>query len=200
MSPGDDERRPGRGGEPSSRLEGRPQDTASVGQATAWHAETIGSADAEVAVLGALLHVGGSGRRIAAELEPEDFTDPRCRLVLAAIRGCIARREPPCPVAVLAELRRTGHERSFLADRSAGVLLADLYAAVPIPASAAVYLRAVVEHRARRRVVEAADRLAQAAGALALDELHELVRSEAAAVEQQFARLDGAAAANRRAA
>lgn len=155
----------------------------------------IGCREAEVALLGALLHIGGTfdGRvLVLTMLEPEDFVDPRHRLVLDGIRGCIGRQVPPDPVAVLAELRRTGRERSFLADRSAGVFLADLYAGAPVPQSARHYWRSVVEHRARRRVVEASTRLLQAAGDVPLDDLRELIRTEAQGVNQVFDRLDGA--------
>lgn len=143
----------------------------------------VGCPEAEAAVLGCVLHLpAGQARALVDRLEVEDFADPRHRGVLAAARALLQRGEPADPVTVLGELRRCGLEASFAADRSAGVFLVDLYAAAPAVASAGHYLRVVLEHGWRRRVLEAGVRLQQAAGQSAVEDLHQLVCDELGAI------------------
>lgn len=123
----------------------------------------------------------------------DDFVDPRHRLVLTGVRGCVARGIAPDPVAVLGELRRLALEPSFLDDKSSGVVLADLYAAALVPESATHYLRIVVEHSFRRRVAEAGERLARVAGTASLEDLRDLrdlLDSEWLALHSHFGRID----------
>lgn len=142
----------------------------------------IACSEAESAVLGALLLLGAKGATVATSIEVEDLADPRHRAVLGCVHTLLAAGIAPDQVAVLGELRRSGAARSMTADRSAGVFLADLVAAVPAPASAGHYARIVREHSARRRVAEAACRLDQLAGTAGLDVLTETVAAELRAV------------------
>jgi replicative DNA helicase len=152
--------------------------------------DAIGCPEAEAAVLGCLLRMPhGEADALAAQLEPEDFTDPRHRVVLQAVTSLLVDGATPDPVTVLGELRRTGAERSMTCDRSAGVYLAELLAAAPAVVNAGHYARVVVEHRARRRLHEAADRLAQAAGTVSLDTVREVALDEWTALLAQLDRI-----------
>ncbi len=152
--------------------------------------DTIGCPDAEAAVLGCLLrmplHDAGA---LAGHLEPEDFVDPRHRVVFGAVVDLLADGVTPDPVTVLGELRRSGAERSMTCDRSAGVFLGDLLASAPAMFSAGHYARVVVEHRARRRLHEAAARLSQAAGAASLATVREVALDEWTAILGQLDRV-----------
>lgn len=143
---------------------------------------TVGCPEAEAAVLGALLMLGAKGADVAAGLEPEDFTDPRHRAVFGAVGELLEQGAATDAVIVLGHLRRSGAERSMTADRDAGVFLADLVTAAPVATCAPYYARIVVEHAARRRLVETAERLGQLAGTARLEVLAETVREEYAAV------------------
>lgn len=139
----------------------------------------IGCREAEAAVLGCVLQLPADEAAVLADrLEVEDFVEPRHRAVLAAARALLLRHEPADPITVLGELRRTGLEASFTADRAAAVYLTDLLNAAPVLGSAGHYLRVVLEHRYRRRVLEAGERLQQAAGSSDLEDLHRLVATE----------------------
>ena len=151
---------------------------------------TVGCLEAEAATLGALMRLPlHEADELAAQLEPEDFTDPRHRVVLAAFVSLLAEDVEPDPVTVLGELRRTGAERSMTCDRSAGVFLADLLEASPAAVNAGHYARVVIEHRARRRLSEAAERLGQLAEASSLETVREVVLDEWAAVLGQLDRV-----------
>lgn len=151
---------------------------------------TVGCVEAEAAVLGALMRLPlNDADELAARLEPEDFTDPRCRAVLAALVSLLAEDVEPDPVTVLGELRRAGHERCWTADRSAGVYLFDLLAAAPAAVNAGHYARVVIEHRARRRLHEAAERLGQLAGTASLATVREVALDEWTAVLGQLDRV-----------
>jgi replicative DNA helicase len=153
-------------------------------------AVTVGCVEAEAAVLGALMRLHTSeADALAAQLVPEDFIDPRNRAVLGAIVGALADHVQPDPVTVLGELRRAGHERCWTADRSAGVYLFDLLAAAPTAVNARHYARVVVEHRARRRLHEAAERLGQLAGTASLTTVREIALDEWTAVIGQLDRV-----------
>lgn len=153
-------------------------------------APTLALPEAETAVLGCLMGlVATDAEPVMEMLTEEDFTDPRHRLIHGAIRAVLDTGAVQAdPVLVLAELRRSGAERSFLADRAAAVYLADLLAAVPVYLSAGYYARAVIEHSARRRVIEAADRLHQLAGSDDLAHVEKVARAELFAVLGAFGR------------
>jgi len=151
--------------------------------------DTIGSVEAEAAVLGAVLRLPAAAARPTVDLlEIEDFTDPRHRAVLVAAQSLLASDVPADHVALVGELRRTGVEKCFTADRSAGVYLLDLDRAAPAPTCAGHYARVVLEHRARRRIAEAGQRLQQAAGTSALADLHALLWTELRDAERHLGR------------
>lgn len=141
--------------------------------------DALACPEAESAYLGCLMrlphHLAADG---AALLDDSDLTDPVHRLVLAGIRAALAEGVDPDPVTVLGALNRIGLAGRFLADRCAAVVVAEVYAAPPVPAASAHYRRVVQEAAWRRRVVEAATRLTQVAGTASTDALAELVRSE----------------------
>jgi replicative DNA helicase len=150
----------------------------------------IGCLEAEVAVLGCLLHLSAAeGASLAETLQDEDFTDPRHRAVLQAARTCLDEGAPADPVTVLGELRRSGAERSFTADRSAGVFLTELLQACPSETMAGWYARIVVEHAVRRRVLEAAQRVVQVVGEGAFEVVTSLALAEWTAIVQQLDRV-----------
>jgi len=156
--------------------------------------QLIGDPRAEVALLGAVLIAAEAGcARAAAVLgdaRPDDFTDPRHELVATAVRALLDRGVPPDAVVLLAELRRTGAASWFVADRAAGVFVADLVAACPAVAMAEHYRAQLVEATTRRRAVQAAGRVKQAAeGAGNLADLCALVDREMAAVRAAVRRV-----------
>lgn len=152
--------------------------------------DVVGCVEAEAAVLGCLLHLAPSeAGALVEQLEVEDFTDPRHRSVFEAAVSCLTAGAPADPVTVLGQLRRAGTERSMTCDRSAGVFLADLLESAPFTTAAGHYARVVVEHRARRRLVEAADRLGQCAGTVPLDTVREVALTEWAALIRQLDRV-----------
>lgn len=127
----------------------------------------IGCLEAERAFLGCLL--GLQSRSVIApylaQVEARDFTDARNAATLAVIRTVI--EQPPHladPVLVVGELRRTGLEKCFTADRAAAVYLADLLEAPGSWGSVGAYLRILIEHRVRREVETFGVRLQQLAG------------------------------------
>ncbi len=155
---------------------------------------TIGSALAEAATLGCLLRAPlAQGRALLALLREDDWTDPRHRAVFLAARTLLQGGVPADPVTVEGQLRRSGTEKAHTADKSAAVFLVELCQAAPALSSAGHYARVVLEHTYRRRLQQAAVRLQDAAGALDLDELHDLVLEEVRVVEEQRQRVAGAA-------
>ncbi len=151
----------------------------------------IGCLEAEQAVLGCLLSLPvDEAKATAWRLRTGDFTDPRHRLVFEAVGDCLLGDVPADPVTVLGELRRMGAESSMTADKSAGVFLADLMAAAPAVTSAGHYACVVVEHSARRRLAEAAERLAQIAGTGPLDTVREVMATEWTDLFAAFHRID----------
>jgi replicative DNA helicase len=155
---------------------------------------TVGCPEAEAAVLGALLRMPHPDAvALADRLEPADFVDPRHRAVFGAVTDLLAEGVTADPVTVLGELRRSGAERSMTADRSAGAFLADLLAAAPAVPSAGHYARVVIEHRARRRLHEAAERLSQVAGAACLTTVREVALDEWTAIIGQLDRVTAGA-------
>ncbi len=148
-------------------------------------ARVIGCRDAEAAFLGAILHLPADRTRLLlADLELEDFAVPQHRAVLVAARALATAGVAPDPIAIEGEMRRRGLEQSLTDDRNAAVFLFDLAVAAPHVTSAGHYRRIILEHRYRRRVQEAGERLAQAARSTALTDLAELVLDELRATQR----------------
>jgi replicative DNA helicase len=156
--------------------------------------DTIGCPDAEAAILGCLLRLRwAEAGALSDQLVPTDFVDPRHRAVFEAVIALVLDGTSPDPVTVLGELRRTGAERSMTCDKSAGVYLADLLAAAPAAVNGGHYARVVVEHRARRRLYEAGERLQQLAGTVPFPTVREVALDELAAVLAQVDRVSSEA-------
>jgi replicative DNA helicase len=153
----------------------------------------IGCTEAEAALLGALLLSGDPQRIAAGRVDVDDFAEPRHRVMLGAIRGLHAAGRPVDPITVLGQLRTSGVASSFTGSRSAGVFIADVAAACPIPANADYYAAIVLEHSARRRIREAALRLEQASGTSGLDALSAMVLEELVAIAAALRRASVAA-------
>ncbi len=132
----------------------------------------IGDLGAERAVVGCLL-LGDmpTVRDVLDRLSDDDLTDPRLVLIVKAVRQLVDFGIRPDPVTVEGQLRRTGASRSFTADRSCAVTIADTAAAPPSVGSATHYLTIVIEHAWRRQVEVAGIRLQQVAGTTSLDVL-----------------------------
>jgi len=119
----------------------------------------------------------------AADLvQYEDLADPRLRVVLQLVRDVAADGVAPDPVAVLAHARRTAAVSTTHATKQLAELLADLYAAVPLPGSVAVYAAGVLDAALRSRCALLGERIAQIAESAALAELVRVVGAEVLAV------------------
>ncbi len=158
-------------------------------------APLIACPEAERELVGALLAgIPDDARPVLDRLADDDLTVEACRLTVAALRRLLEGGAPDLgPVAVLGELRRTGEIASTalgLGDGAAGVLLASLYGAAPVPLAAGHRLRIVQEHAARRRVQAAGLRLCRVAESGALAGVAELVAGESAAALQALSRVD----------
>ena len=142
----------------------------------------------EPAYVGAVLLVDLLTARAAlARVQDDDLGDHRLRVVLGLARRLVAEGVAPDPVAVLARARADG-DVTGAAVAALALLLHDLAAGVPVPASVMYYAAAVLDDAVRRRVGEAAARLGQAADGESMASLLELVDREAAAVRELAAR------------
>jgi len=120
---------------------------------------------AERAAVGALLLLPlGDVLDVLALLADDDPGDPKVRFVLRMVREVATAGDRPDAAAVWRHAQATGAVRTTRLG-ALGALLAELTNAdtVPVPLSARANATAVVEAAVRRRVVEAADRLRQAA-------------------------------------
>lgn len=139
----------------------------------------MNDACAESAVLGCLLNASLSvARDLVALLVSEDFTEPRHRAVFDAVRLCVQEGTAPDPVVVLARLREQSEVVMDSASSSAGPFLVGLMQSAPSLGSGNHYAKAVLRDSFRRRVRQAGERLAQAAGSGSVDALLDLMRQE----------------------
>lgn len=112
--------------------------------------------DAERVVLGALM---SGGRLGDAPVSSPDFYRPAHSIIFEAIEALSRAGKPADPVAVLDELRRGGQ----LGKTGGAPYLHSCIEAVPSVANAGHYAAIVREHAARRRLIEHAERIRQAA-------------------------------------
>ena len=131
----------------------------------------VAAAEAEKALVGAMLVDPRPLDLLDLLVDATDFTLPAARTVVAAIRRLVAAGAPVDPVTVLSELRRAGESVTVAGQTDAGLLLIEYAEASPVPSAARYYLQAVVEASVRRQLLEMGTRLAQMAGSSALDSL-----------------------------
>lgn len=117
--------------------------------------------EAERAVLGAILLNPTVASQLLTILKPHHFYRPWHGQLLEAAQALHTGGRPVDPIAVHAELRRRGNHGE--PGRNSGVLIHDLLAAVPVTASGPHYAQIVLEHAARRRLVQAGVKLVQLA-------------------------------------
>lgn len=121
------------------------------------------SAEAEKAVLGAILRFPESLYQVADTLTPDDFYIPAHQIVYDAAVNLSNALQPIDPVTVSDALQRTGD-----LNRIGGALfLSDLTDAVPSAATIEHYAKTVTEHAARRALIRAARYITEQATATA---------------------------------
>lgn len=121
--------------------------------------------EAEEALLGALLINPEAYFEVAQILKAEDFFLLRHRWIWEAIARLHEQRRPVDVLTVAEELNRSGH----LADVGGPAYLTALTAKVPSSLHAETYARLVEEAAVRRRMLDAAERIAQLAYQRGLD-------------------------------
>ncbi len=140
--------------------------------------------DAEVAFVGSLLHLPARTAADALALvTPEDFGDPQVAVIADVCHRLAASGIDSDPVVVLAYIQRHAVVTGVDATRAAALLIAEVYAACPLPAAWPVYAAAVLDGSLRRRCTVLATRVGQAAAGDSLDTLLALVGTELAAVQ-----------------
>ena len=116
---------------------------------------------AERAVLGAILLNPSVADQVLPHLRPGHFYRPWHGQVLHSAQVLHNSRRPVDPVTVHAELARRGVRGE--AGRNCGVLIHDLISSVPVTTSGPHYAQIVLEHAARRRLIQAGTKLIQLA-------------------------------------
>lgn len=135
---------------------------------------------AEQCVLGGLMQ--GAGIEDLGDLSAGDFYRPAHKVIFDALSTLIGAGKPADPVAAMDELRRSGRLAALGDDP--GNYLHECYAARLGPGQVGYYAGIVRELAERRRLIESADRVRQAAARL--EEPIEVVR-EMAAQQAQLA-------------
>jgi len=139
--------------------------------------------DPEAAYVGALLWLPvDSATRAAGLVEPGDLADPRLRVVLQIVRDVAADGVAPDPLVCVAHARRTAAVSSTHATKQLTELVAELYGAVPLPASVDFYAGGVLDGALRRRCALLGERIGQVAETASLAELVRVVGAEVIAV------------------
>ena len=140
----------------------------------------VNTVDTGRATLGALLLLPlPECQTLLNAVRDDDPDDPRLRVLLSLVRQVVKDDRVPDPAALLAHAQSTGTlKRGELT--ALALLLTELVAveACPIPAAAGWYAAGLVETSVRRRVLEAAERLRDAADRSSLEGLVEVVHAE----------------------
>lgn len=116
---------------------------------------------AERAVLGAILLNPSVADQVLPNLRPSHFYRPWHGDVLHAAQDLHNSGRSVDPVTVHAELARRGVHGE--PGRNCGVLIHDLISSVPVTTSGPHYAQIVLEHAARRRLIQAGTKLIQLA-------------------------------------
>lgn len=131
---------------------------------------------AEQCVLGGMLLSKDAIAGVAEVVTAADYYRPAHQLIHEAILDLHDRGEPADAITVADELRH----RKQLGKVGGAPYLHTLISSVPTAANAGYYARIVAEHAGRRRWIEVADRIRQAATSpgTELDDLRQLARSQ----------------------
>ncbi|MGL5824838.1 MAG: DnaB-like helicase N-terminal domain-containing protein, partial [Nocardioides sp.] len=114
-------------------------------------------ANAETAVLGALLIAPRELAGVRQAVEPSDFYRPAHEIIYAGILALADRGDPPDPIILADYLAETGDLR-----RCGGrAYLHELYGGVVTAANATYYAGIIREHADRRRLIDAGNRIIQ---------------------------------------
>jgi replicative DNA helicase len=139
--------------------------------------------DPEAAFLGAVLHLPlPQAREALGRVQDDDLADLVHQQIAAVARTLVADGLPPDPAAVLARARSRGVVTHADEVRQFAGRLIDLHMSVPVPASWAFYAIAVLDGALRRRCIELAARVHQAAEGAPLDTLVSVLDDECRAV------------------
>ncbi|MBI3615149.1 MAG: hypothetical protein HY211_01405 [Candidatus Omnitrophica bacterium] len=114
------------------------------------------SPEAEAAVLGALLTDSSATQQVLQQLSPDDFYDPRHRVICRTIQELIQQGLPADLVTVCNALKSTDHAGSIPASYVAG-----LTQAIPLVAHLPHYVNIVRQEASRRRKLRAAEQLVE---------------------------------------
>lgn len=139
--------------------------------------EPIANTDAEQSVLGAIMLNRAALDEVRDILEPGDFYRPAHSTLYETALDLAGRGEPVDATTMLGALQTAGD----LTRVGGAPYLHDLLAQVPTAANVAYYARIVAQTGVRRRVSEAATRIAQLASApdgIEADDLVEVARAE----------------------
>lgn len=117
--------------------------------------------DAEQAVLGAMLLSAAAAQQCMQALSGEDFYRPAHGVIFDTITRSARAGEPTDTVAIAAALTKADD----ISRVGGAPYLHTLMASVPAAANGPYYARIVREHAVRRRLLEAAHRITQLAGA-----------------------------------
>ncbi|MDP9459583.1 MAG: hypothetical protein M3Q22_04770 [Actinomycetota bacterium] len=135
--------------------------------------------DPEGAFVGAQLHMPAPMASEALDLiYDDDIADYLNQRIVTVIRVLVAEGAAPDPVAVLARARADGTVAGADATRAMALRLGDLYGTCPTPASWRLYGQAVIDEALRRRCIEMAARVTQAAEGCPLDVLIDVLDAE----------------------
>lgn len=121
-------------------------------------------------------------------IRDDDLADPRLSVVASVVRQLAEAGAPVDPTTVLAHARATGTVTRADAVQTFALLLHELVAGCPLPASARFYAAAVLDDRIRGRCEEMGARILQASDGGPLDSLLDLVDREHQAVRELAAR------------
>ena len=115
--------------------------------------------DAEKSLIGAVLISDNVLADVTEVAKPEDFYDPRHRLIFDAMWGLYEKHKPVDLLTLTAELRRRKH----LADVGGASYLTELTNSVPTTTHAKAYAELVAKASVRRRLIRAAQEIAEKA-------------------------------------
>lgn len=154
--------------------------------ASSWPAE-LDALHLERAVAGSVMLGAEAAGEVLQLLGPTDLLDERLGQVLAAAAALLADGVAPDPLTVRAQLHAAGHTPDAM-------LLADLVHECPSRGSARFLATAVLRVTWRRRVLQAGQRLAQAATHDSDETVADLVVSETQAIDSARRRWTAAGA------